>query len=247
MVTPNSAPVEPNPTVPLADIGSAMRTPMPAPTEIERQGAISAAVADVAPPAPPLETPVVQPHIEQPTPIQPVVPQPVPTQPVPGQPQVPVQPSPPDPQQQINDLTARVQAFEGRETVYEAQRTELETQASAAQLQRVQTGAMQAAQQHYNEDINLGVPAEDARKRAMTYGQTLYDAYGASLQSQQATTQTQAIAKQYGINPQDIPVGLPQQAMEQFASMKADLNRLNGQTQTISQNQAPHALSTERH
>lgn len=234
MTTQNGVPADPNinpAAAPLVDISGFMNTSMPTPSEVERQGAIRAAVADVAPP---LETPVAQPHIEQPAPMQPVVPQPAPTQPVPEQPQ-PQAPSQPDLQKQINDLTTQVQS---QKTVYEAQRTELETQQQAAQTQQIVSLARDHATKRYQQYINAGVVDTEARNLAMDDYQSIGSAYTFQAQQHQANTQAQAIATQYGINPQDIPAGLPQQAMEQFASMRSEINRLNGQTQTIQQNQA---------
>lgn len=236
MATPNSVPAETNsPVQPTVDINSVMAVPMPVPSEVERRGAIINAVT--ADPNPPLETPVIQPHIEQPVPIQPIVPQPEPAQPVapqpvPTQPQVPVQPTPADLQQQINNLTAQAQA---RETVYETQRAETETQQQAAQNQQIVAAARDHATRRYQQYITAGVTAAEAQNLARDDYQTIGNAYTFQAQQQQANVQTTNIARQYGISPQDIPTGLPQQAMEQFASMRSELNRLGGQQQVVQQ------------
>lgn len=240
MTTQNGVPadqtVNPATQVPMGDVADFMAGPMPVPSEVERQGAMSTAATPVVAP---LETPVQQPHIEQPTPIQPGIQQsppvqPAPTQPAPAQPQQPAQPAAPDLQQQINDLTTQIQQ---RETVYETQRADIDAREQQAQVQQVENAARQYGTQQYQKYLAGGTTDETARQWALSDAQLIYQAYGTNIQQQQATTQTQAIAKQYGINPNDIPIGLPQQAMQQFASMKAELNRLGGQTQVVSQNQ----------
>ncbi len=237
MTTQNGAPsdpiVNPSTTVPLGDVTAFMQGPMPVPSEVERQVAQSAAT-EVAPP--PLETPVQQPHIvPQPLPIQPGIEQPVlPVQPQPIAPQQPAQPTPAELQQQINDLTTQAQQSK---TVYEAQRADTESREQAAQLQQITNASQQYGMQQYQKYLAGGTTDETAKQWATNDAQLVYQAYGANIQQQQATTQAQAIAKQHGISQNDIPAGLPQQAMQQFASMKAELNRLGGQTQAVSQNQ----------
>ena len=237
-MTTNGVPADPivNPAVPLGDVTAFMAGPMPVPSEVERQGAIVAAT-EVAPL--PLETPVQQPHIvPQPVPIQPGIEQPLPIQPAPVQPQPiapqPVQPTPADLQQQINDLTTQAQQ---RETVYETQRAETDAREQQAQLQHITNASQQYGMQQYQKYLAGGTTDETAQQWAKSDAQLVYQAYGANIQQNQATTQAQAIAKQYGISPNDIPNGLPQQAMQQFASMRAELNGLKGQQQTVVQNQ----------
>ncbi len=231
MVTPNGVPADPQTQIPPGDATAFMQGPMPIPSDIERQAAMAAPTE--APPAPPFETPVQQPHIEQPTPIQPGIEQPLPIQPQPIAPQ-PIQPTPADLQQQINDLTTQAQA---RETVYETQRAETDAREQSAQLQQITNASQQYGMQQYQKYLAGGTTDEMARQWATNDAQLVYQAYGANIQQQQASTQTQAIAKQHGISPNDIPNGLPEQAMQQFASMRAELNRLGGQTQAVSQNQ----------
>jgi len=234
MTTQNGVPADPQinpaPIVPPGDVTAFMQGPMPVPSEVERQGAMIAAATEVAQP---LETPVQQPHIETPTPIQPGIQQPAPAQPQPIAPQ-PVQPTPADLQQQINDLTTKAQE---RETVYETQRAETEVREQQAQVQEVTNAAQRYGMQQYQKYIAGGSTDELARQWATNDAQFAYQAYGSSIQQNQANTQAQAIAKQHGINATDIPTGLPEQAMQQFASMRAELNRLGGQTQAVSQNQ----------
>ncbi len=226
--------VNPQTPVPLGDVTAFMAGPMPVPSEVERQGAIIAAT-EVAPP--PLSTPVQQPHIEQPTPIQPGIEQPLPIQPA-QQPQPiapqPVQPTPADLQQQINDLTTQAQQ---RETVYETQMAETDAREQSAQLQQITNASQQYGMQQYQKYLAGGTTDEMARQWATNDAQLVYQAYGANIQQNQATTQAQEIAKKHGISANDIPAGVSPQVMEKFASQQAQLNRLGGQTQAVSQNQ----------
>lgn len=236
MTTQNGAPadpqVNPSPQVPAGDVTAFMQgpMPMPIPSEAERRGALAVAAPEIVAP---LETPVQQPHIEQPTPIQPGIVQPPPIQPAPVAPQ-PTQPTPADWQQQLDTLNNRIQE---QQTVFETQRADTEAREQQTQVQEVTNAAKQYGMQQYQKYIAGGTTDETAQQWARSDAQLVYQAYGANIQSQLANTQTQAIAKQYGISSTDIPTGLPQQAMQQFASMRSELNRLNGQTQAVTKNQ----------
>ena len=231
-----------SPNVP-ANIVDFINQDMPAPSDAQRDAALAMPTydgplptQDVQAPAAPTQTPVPapqQPDIQPPQPQQPIPPQADPQQPAPVQP-APVQP---DYQKQIADQNTELQQYKARETAWEQQRQEVETQRVATQEQAVQTGAKQYAMQEYQKYLAAGVDDSTAQQWAKNSASSMYNAYNFAANQQQAQTQAQAIATRYGVNASDIPQGMDSQAMEQFASMKSQLNQVQAQSQTISTNQ----------
>jgi len=237
MTTPNGitpaqpvAPLVPPQVMPSPDGGVAefMASPAPIPSGVQRQQAMAMS-------APPVEAPIAQPApvpqfpLDQPAVQQPQVEQPIPAQPAP----TPL----PDLQQQLDASNAQIAQFQERETAFEQQRQEVEAQRQATQQQEIMTGARQYAQQQYQQYIAAGNTEENARAWANTQAGNLYQALNYQGQQQQAAQQAQQVAQRYGINPQDIPQGMPQQAMEQFAALRSELNQVKSGQQQIARQQ----------
>lgn len=209
------------------DISAFMNSPMPAPTEGARQDAMS--VPDM-PHLPSPETLLHQPTVQEPRVQEPKVQQPQVQQPEIEQPVD-------DVQQRLAAMEAQLQQYQSRESAYEEQRREIETQRRNAELQQAQAGARQYALQQYQKYIGAGNTEEQARQWAQNDAMMVYQAYTYQMQAQQTMQQQEAIARRYGISPQDIPSDIPPQAMERFAAMQAQLNRTSQQVQTTNRNQ----------
>ena len=223
-----SVPVAQPPPDMSAGVADFMNGPMPTPSDAARDAAVTM-------PMPPAQAPIAEPQIQQPVPQQPIPQQPLIEQPAPVQP-APLQPQPqPDLQQQLQDSQAQVQQLESQRSAWEQQREEVAAQQQQAQISQIANQANQAAQRQYQEDIQLGIPQDQAFARGQRLAQQLYGAYSTQVQTQQANTQAQQVATRYGINPQRIPQGIPQQAMEQFAEQESRLNRLEAGQQQVSQ------------
>ena len=72
--------------------------------------------------------------------------------------------------------------------------------------------------------------------RGRRLAQQLYTTASAGLQVQQTNTQAQTIAKQYGINPQDLQ-NIDAGSMEAHARVLQRLNRVEAGTQNVQQQQ----------
>ncbi len=214
-----------------------INSPMPTPSAGERDAALAQPVYTgpipevQAPPQPqtpqpvPSQPQVQQPQVEQPQVQQPVVPQPA-----------PVQPPTPNYEQMYTQQVEQNKQFQARETAFETQRQEVEQQRQATQEQSVQNQARTYAMQQYQKYTGAGTADAQAQEWARADAQNMYQAYSFSNQQQQVQTQTDAIAQRYGVNASDIPSGMSPQAMEQFASMRSEINQVRAQAQTTSTN-----------
>ncbi len=216
---------------------SFINSDMPVPTSDQRDAALAqptytGPLPEVQAPEPiPIQPQIIQPQVQQPQVEQPQVQQPVVPQPA------PTQPPTPDLSQQVAVQAQQIQQFQARETAFETQRQEVETQRQATEEQAVQNSARTYAMQQYQKYVGSGTADAQAQEWARTDAQNMYQAYSSSSQQQQVQAQTDAIASRYGVSASDIPSGMSAQAMEQFASMRSQLNQVQAVAQTTSTNQ----------
>ena len=228
-MTTNGLPGGPSTPAPNVNSGVVdfINSPMPTPSASERDAALAQPV--YTGPIPKIETSPQsvpsQPQVQQPQIQQPLVPQPVPTQ-------APT----PDLAQQVAVQAEQIRQFQTRETAFETQRQEIEQQRQATETQAVQNSARQYAMQQYQKYISAGNNDAQSQEWARTDAQSMYQVYNASNQQQQAQAQTDSIAQRFGVKASDIPSGMSPQAMEQFASLRSQLNQVQAQSQATSTN-----------